>query len=314
MTEKTRAEISEVMDNGFKYSKEDILQICNVSERTFRNFLAIQSIAQQDFISVGSSHKQLYTENVLKQFQAWLMKNQINQGVQVKQVKNNIGKVSDIESFKYSKEDICNLCGVADITFKRFLAVSTLNQRDFIIVGSSHKQFYNENVLKQFQAWLMKNQINQGVKVKQVKANVENNVKLGLSFQEIVASGNIEAMKELTTFAMNACAEVARNKQLEAEKKALEEQGKQLMLDYQNEKKEHQKDKELVLHKYLTATQIKGTIWKEYGKKIIVSKVIKRIPIEDNDILYKPFTNGNYTGQQPVYHPNVLDKIREIME
>ena len=31
--------------------------------------------------------------------------------------------------------------------------------------------------------------------------------------------------------------EIAR---LEAEKKALEEQGKQLMLDYQNEKKEHQ--------------------------------------------------------------------------
>ena len=94
----------------------------------------------------------------------------------------------------------------------------------------------------------------------------------------------------------------------------LEEKGKQLMIDYQNEKKEHQKDKELVLHKYLTATQIKGAIWKEYGKRIIVSKIIKRIPIEDNDILYKPFTNGNYTGQQPVYHPNVLDKIREIME
>ena len=36
----------------------------------------------------------------------------------------------------------------------------------------------------------------------------------GLTFQEIVNSGNIEAMKELTTFAMNACAEVARNKQL----------------------------------------------------------------------------------------------------
>lgn len=47
----------------------------------------------------------------------------------------------------------------------------------------------------------MKNQI------EQVKANVESNVKLGLSFQEIVASGNIEAMKELTTLAMNACAD-----------------------------------------------------------------------------------------------------------
>ena len=319
MTEKTRTEISEVTDNDFKYSKDDICKICGVADITFKRFLASQILTDQDFISVGSSHKQFYNENVLKQFQAWLMKNQINQGIKVEQVKNNIGKVSDIESFKYSKEDICNLCGVSDITFDRFIAGSPssammdMTERDYIIVGPRNKHYYNEKVLKQFQAWLMKNQINQGVQVRQVKANVENNVKLGLSFQEIVASGNIEAMKELTTFAMNACAEVARNKQLEAEKKALEEQGKQLMLDYQNEKKEHQKDKELVLHKYLTATQIKDTIWKEYGKRIIVSKVIKRIPIEDNDILYKPFTNGNYTGQQPVYHPNVLDKICEII-
>ena len=82
---------------------------------------------------------------------------------------------------------------------------------------------------------------------------------------------------------------------------------------YQNEKAEHQKDKELVTHKYLTATQIKETIRKEYGKNIVVSKAIKRIPLDDNDILYKPFRNENFTGQQPVYHPNVLDKIREIL-
>lgn len=131
--------------------------------------------------------------------------------------------------FKYSKDDICKICGVVEKTFRRYLAETSMSNRDFMIVGSSHKQFYNENVLKQFQAWLMKNQINQGVQVRQVKDNVENNVKLGLSFQEIVASGNIEAMRELTTFAMNACAEVARNKQLEAEKKALLEQNTQLI-------------------------------------------------------------------------------------
>ena len=82
---------------------------------------------------------------------------------------------------------------------------------------------------------------------------------------------------------------------------------------YQTEKAEHQKDKELVTHKYLTATQIKETIWKEYGKNIVVSKAVKRIPLDDNDILYKPFRNENFTGQQPVYHPNVLDKLREIL-
>ena len=235
MTEKTGTEISEAMDNDFKYSKDDICKICGVADITFKRFLAMQPLSQRDFTSIGSSHKKLYKENALKQFQVWLMKNQINQGVQVKQVKNNIGKVSDIENFKYSKDDICNLCGVIDRTFERFLAVSQVSavspiaERDYIIVGPRNKHYYNENVLKQFQAWLMKNQINQGTQVKQVKANVENNVKLGLSFQEIVASGNIEAMRELTTFAMNACAEVARNKQLEAEKKALEEQNTQLI-------------------------------------------------------------------------------------
>ena len=91
------------------------------------------------------------------------------------------------------------------------------------------------------------------------------------------------------------------------------EQKEQAEANYQSEKEEHQKDKELVTHKYLTATQIKETIMKEYGKKIVVSKVVQRIPLDDNDILYKPFKNGNYTGQQPVYHPNVLDKIREIL-
>lgn len=126
--------------------------------------------------------------------------------------------------FKYSKEDILQTCNVSERTFRSFLAVQPVAQRDFTSIGSSHKQFYNENVLKQFQMWLIKNQLNQGIQIEQVKANVENNVKLGLSFQEIVASGNIEAMKELTTFAMNACAEVARNKQLEAEKKLLLEQ------------------------------------------------------------------------------------------
>ena len=82
---------------------------------------------------------------------------------------------------------------------------------------------------------------------------------------------------------------------------------------YQTEKAEHQKDKELVTHKYLTATQIKEIVRKEYGKNIVVSKAVKRIPLDDNDILYKPFRNENFTGQQPVYHPNVLDKIREIL-
>ena len=57
MTEETGTEISEAMDNDFKYSKDDICKICGVSERTFRSFLAMQPLSQQDFTSIGPRNK-----------------------------------------------------------------------------------------------------------------------------------------------------------------------------------------------------------------------------------------------------------------
>ena len=200
-------------------------------------------------------------------------------------------------------KEVAEICGVS-------IPTVTGNAKKVGIVlenGKAHE--WTEEELKKVQAQLMNNGLNRGnasTKEGIVEEQALSALKGGLTFQEIVNSGNIEAMKELTTFAMNACAEVARNKQLEA-------QNKQLLIDYQTEKAEHQKDKELVTHKYLTATQIKEIIRKEYGKNIVVSKAVKRIPLDDNDILYKPFRNENFTGQQPVYHPNVLDKIREIL-
>ena len=208
-------------------------------------------------------------------------------------------------------KEVAGICGVTSRT------VSGNAKKAGIILEDGKTHNWTEDEVRKLQLVLMNNIQNRGNATtlgNVVENTARDALQGGMTLMEIIRSGNIEAMKELMDLSMTAVQETARNKQLEAEKKALEEQGKQLMLDYQNEKKEHQKDKELVLHKYLTATQIKDAIWKEYGKKIIVSKVIKRIPIEDNDILYKPFTNGNYTGQQPVYHPNVLDKICEIME
>ena len=199
-------------------------------------------------------------------------------------------------------KEVAEICGVTEKTVRE-------NAKTFGKVFENGKPTdWTEEELKKVQLVLMKNKMSQGTETIHgvVESNLNTGVQVGLTFQEIVNSGNIEAMKELTTFAMNACAEVARNKQLEA-------QNKQLLIDYQNEKAEHQKDKELVMHKYLTATQIKEIVRKEYGKNIVVSKAVKRIPLDDNDILYKPFRNENFTGQQPVYHPNVLDKIREIL-
>ena len=50
--------------------------------------------------------------------------------------------------FKYSKDDICKICGVVEKTFRRYLAETSMSNRDFMIVGSSHKQFYNERTRK----------------------------------------------------------------------------------------------------------------------------------------------------------------------
>ena len=168
---------------------------------------------------------------------------------------------------------------------------------------------WTEDELKRLQLVLMKNASNAGGQQTEgsiVKSTVESTFQSGLTIQELIRSGNVEAIKEFTQMAIEAAEQ--QNALIESQK-----QNQLLLEQYQTEKQEHQKDKELVIHKYLTATQIKETIFKEYGKNIVVSKAVQRIPLDDNDILYKPFKNGDYTGQQPVYHPDVLDKIREIL-
>ena len=207
-------------------------------------------------------------------------------------------------------KEVAGICGVTDKTI-----YNNADKANVILEhGKSHD--WTEDEVKRLQLVLMRNATNAGgqqTDKSMIKSTLERTFQSGLTIQELIRSGNVDAMKEFMGIVVEATEQQKILIESQKQNKALVEQGKQLMLDYQNEKKEHQKDKELVLHKYLTATQIKNTIWKEYGKRIIVSKVIKRIPIEDNDILYKPFTNGNYTGQQPVYHPNVLDKICEII-
>lgn len=197
-------------------------------------------------------------------------------------------------------KEVAQICGVTEKT-----VYNNANKANVVLEQGKSKD-WTEEELKRLQLVLMKNQVNQGTQASIVKSTVETGLQSGLTIQELIRSGNVEAIKEFTQMAIEAAEN--QNALIEAQK-----QNQLLIEQYQNEKQEHQKDKELVLHKYLTATQIKETIFKEYGKNIVVSKAVQRIPLEDNDILYKPFKNGDYTGQQPVYHPNVLDKIREIL-
>ena len=200
-------------------------------------------------------------------------------------------------------KEVAQICGVS-------IPTVTENAKKVGIIfenGKAHE--WTEEELKKVQVQLMKNTTARGnatTSGRVVEETALNALKGGLTIQELIRSGNVEAIKEFTQMAIEAAEQ--QNALIESQK-----QNQLLLEQYQNEKSEHQKDKELVLHKYLTATQIKETIFKEYGKNIVVSKAVQRIPLDDNDILYKPFKNGDYTGQQPVYHPDVLDKIREIL-
>ena len=120
-------------------------------------------------------------------------------------------------------KEVAEICGVTEKTVRE-------NAKTFGKVFENGKPTeWTEEELKKVQLVLMKNQISQGPETISglVESNLYNDVQVGLTFQEIVNSGNIEAMKELTTFAMNACAEVARNKQLEEQNKLLLEQKEQ---------------------------------------------------------------------------------------
>ena len=122
--------------------------------------------------------------------------------------------------YKYSKEDICSVCNCSVRTFESFVP-QPIAERDFISVGSSHKKLYTEQVLQKFQAWLMKNQANQGKASEVVKQATMDNLQVGLSFQEIIKSGNVEAIDEYISIVRNATIaehnyklEQAKNQQL----------------------------------------------------------------------------------------------------
>ena len=184
-----------------KMTTKEVAEICGVTEKTVRE-------NAKTFGKTFENGKPTeWTEEELKKVQLVLMKNAANAGGQHTDgsvVKSTVETISDIDGFKYSKEDICNMCNVSARTFDNFIALQPAAKRDFIVLGSSHKKFYNENVLKQFQLWLMNNQVNQGTQVETVKNNIESNIKIGLTIQELIRSGNVEAIKEFTQMAIEA--------------------------------------------------------------------------------------------------------------
>ena len=222
-------------------------------------------------------------------------------------VENKELKVNN--EFKYSKEDILQACNVSERTFRSFLAMQPVAQRDFTSIGSSHKQFYNENVLKQFQAWLMKNQVTQGTQTDIVKSNLETVFQLGTLANVALTSGNIEAAEEFSKLLIAATTATAQAKELEAKN--------QLLLE-QKEKAEAEKDYIIQCNKNFhnnlyTATEIANKLG-------ITPNKVGRIANENglkNDPIYGKLgkirlNNGQWVNQF-YYNDDALTVIESII-
>ena len=137
-------------------------------------------------------------------------------GMEVLEIKNETAN----DGYKYSKEDICSICNVGHTTFETF-ASQSVGERDFISVGSSHKKLYTEQVLQQFQAWLMKNQANQGKSSEVVKQATMDNLEIGVAANYVMSSGSIEAAQQFAQLLISRTEAIAKSKQLESENQQL---------------------------------------------------------------------------------------------
>ena len=91
-----------------------------------------------------------------------------------------------------------------------------------IKLGSSHKAYYHPKVEEAFQAWLMKNQANQGRASVTIKEATTQAVEKDLVMTEVIKSGNVEAFNQLINQYKLAFDTAQENKRLLEQAKQME--------------------------------------------------------------------------------------------
>ena len=95
-------------------------------------------------------------------------------------------------------KEVAEICGVTEKT-----VYNNANKANVVLEHGKSKD-WTEDELKRLQLVLMKNQVNQGTQVSIVKSTVETGLQSGLTIQELIRSGNVEAIKEFTQMAIEA--------------------------------------------------------------------------------------------------------------
>ena len=125
--------------------------------------------------------------------------------------------------YKYTKEDICSICNVDEKTFRRFFEEVRLDigVQSGITSSAHNKKMYTEQVLQKFQAWLMKNQANQGKASDTIKQATMDNLEIGVAANYVISSGSIEAAQQFAQLLISRTEAIAKSKQLESENQQL---------------------------------------------------------------------------------------------
>ena len=214
------------------YTSKEMCEMCDVDERTlkrFNEYLTGDKDVTSQLIKKGGYHNSqyFYNEEALKQFQLWLQKSQASQGRGSEMAKYEVNAMVDENNeFKYSKEDICKMFNVHPNTFGKFRLTTECEAKS---IGRSHKEYFTEEALKQFQLWLMRNQANQGNASSTIKQATTQSMELGAL--TIAANKSVKATQELCELLMAKAYETERANQLE-------EQNTQLALDVKEAKEE----------------------------------------------------------------------------
>ena len=106
-----------------------------------------------------------------------------------------------MEVLKMTTKQVAEICGVTEKT-----VYNNASKANVVLEHGKTKE-WSEDELKRLQLILMKNASNAGgqqTKNSIVKSTVESTFQSGLTIQELIRSGNVEAIKEFTQMAIEA--------------------------------------------------------------------------------------------------------------
>ena len=119
----------ETAEEDYIYSAKEIWELCNTSksswDRFVAEFLSATSCEQKkDYVEEHPSRSggNRYTEKTLKTFQAWLLRNQANQGRASDTIKEIVKAAIKNEDYIYSAKEIWELCNTSKRTWDNFVS------------------------------------------------------------------------------------------------------------------------------------------------------------------------------------------------